>query len=99
MDCPAGRGLWYPPRALFAAAPPPPEPLAALLGATRAAVLTLLATPLSTGDVAECLGLAPATASHHLTALRDAGLIVAARSGRRLNYRRTELGDRLTDLG
>ncbi|MER7008335.1 winged helix-turn-helix domain-containing protein [Dactylosporangium sp. NPDC000555] len=102
MDSPAGRALWYPPRALgalFAAAPPPPEPLAALLGASRAAVLTLLATPSSTGDVAERLGLAPATASHHLTALRDAGLIVAARSGRRLNYRRTDLGDRLTALG
>ncbi|MGI5242798.1 ArsR/SmtB family transcription factor [Dactylosporangium sp. CA-139066] len=96
------RALWYPPRsvhAVFAAAPPPPAPLAALLGGTRAAVLTLLATPSSTGDVAERLGLAPATASHHLTALRDAGLIVAARNGRRLDYRRTDLGERLTSLG
>ncbi|WP_432972886.1 ArsR/SmtB family transcription factor [Dactylosporangium sp. CA-233914] len=98
-----GRAVWYPPRAvgaLFAAAtPPPPRPLAALLGGTRAAVLTLLTTPSSTGDVAERLGLAPATASHHLTALRDAGLIVAARAGRRVNYRRTDLGDRLVTLG
>nr|BFE56770.1 DUF5937 family protein [Dactylosporangium thailandense] len=102
MDSAAGRALWYPPRAmgaLFAAPPAPPEPLAALLGATRAAVLALLASPASTGDVAEQLGLAPATASHHLTALRDAGLIVAARSGRRLNYRHTDLGERLTTLG
>ncbi|MFB9448947.1 winged helix-turn-helix transcriptional regulator [Dactylosporangium vinaceum] len=102
MDSPAGRALWYPPRAvtaLFAAPAPPPEPLAALLGATRAAVLTLLSTPSSTGDVAERLGLAPATASHHLTALRDAGLIVAARSGRRLNYRHTDLGERLSTGG
>ncbi|HTJ34675.1 MAG TPA: winged helix-turn-helix domain-containing protein [Dactylosporangium sp.] len=97
-----GRALWYPPRsvaALFAAAPPPSQPLAALLGATRAAVLTLLSTPSSTGDVAARLGVAPATASHHLTALRDAGLIVAARNGRRLDYRRTDLGERLTSLG
>jgi DNA-binding transcriptional ArsR family regulator len=97
-----GRALWYPPRALgalFTAPEPPPHALAALLGATRAAVLTLLSTPASTGDVAERLALAPATASHHLTALRDAGLIVAARAGRRLNYRRTDLGDRLTTLG
>jgi DNA-binding transcriptional ArsR family regulator len=102
MDSGADRALWYPPRALgalFAAAPPPPEPLAALLGTTRAAVLTLLTTPSSTGDVAERLGLAPATASHHLTALRDAGLIVAARAGRRLNYRHTDLGERLHAMG
>ncbi|MFI5910505.1 ArsR/SmtB family transcription factor [Dactylosporangium sp. NPDC051541] len=102
MDCDAGRALWYPPRAvaaLFAAPEPPPEPLAALLGATRAAVLTLLETPSSTGDVAQRLGLAPATASHHLTALRDAGLIVAARAGRRLNYRHTDLGERLATMG
>jgi DNA-binding transcriptional ArsR family regulator len=98
MESSAGRALWYPPRALgalFAAGPPPPEPLAALLGATRAAVLALLTIPASTGDVAQRLGLAPATASHHLTALRDAGLIVASRAGRRLNYRRTELGEQL----
>ena len=97
-----GRALWYPPRALgalFAAAPPPPEPLAALLGSTRAAVLSLLTVPASTGDVAEHLGLAPATASHHLTALRDAGLIVGARAGRRLNYRRTDLGNDLCGDG
>ncbi|WP_433045148.1 ArsR/SmtB family transcription factor [Dactylosporangium sp. CS-033363] len=102
MDSTAGRALWYPPRAagaVFAAAPPPPAPLAALLGATRAAVLTLLTTPSSTGDVAERLGLAPATASHHLTALRDAGLIVGARSGRRLHYRHTDLGERLNSMG
>ncbi|GAA3287477.1 hypothetical protein GCM10020218_051070 [Dactylosporangium vinaceum] len=49
--------------------------------------------------MAERLGLAPATASHHLTALRDAGLIVAARSGRRLNYRHTDLGERLSTGG
>jgi DNA-binding transcriptional ArsR family regulator len=102
MDSGPDRALWYPPRALgalFAAAPPPAEPLAALLGTTRAAVLTLLSTPSSTGDVAERLGLAPATASHHLTALRDAGLIVAARTGRRLNYRHTDLGERLNAMG
>ncbi|WP_158566240.1 ArsR/SmtB family transcription factor [Micromonospora craterilacus] len=102
MESPSGRSLWYPPRTLgllFAAPAPPPAPLAALLGATRAAVLMLLTMPSSTGDVAAQLGLAPATASHHLTALRDAGLIVALRSGRRLNYRRTDLGDRLSALG
>jgi DNA-binding transcriptional ArsR family regulator len=70
--------------------------LSALLGPTRAAVLSLLAAPHSTGQVATTLGLAPATASHHLTTLRDAGLIAAARSGRRVLYERTSLGDRLS---
>jgi DNA-binding transcriptional ArsR family regulator len=41
------------------------------------------------------LRIAPATASHHLTTLRDAGLIVGVREGRRLRYSRTALGDNL----
>jgi len=104
MNSADGRALWYPPRAhgtLWTSPAPPSAPaaLAGLLGPTRAAVLTLLAAPSSTGDVAAALRLAPATASHHLTALRDAGLIVADRVGRRLHYRRTDLGDRLATLG
>jgi DNA-binding transcriptional ArsR family regulator len=70
--------------------------LSALLGPTRAAVLTLLAAPHSTGDIAARLGLAVGTASHHLTTLRNAGLATAERVGRRLLYQRTPLGDQLT---
>ncbi|MCW6006185.1 winged helix-turn-helix domain-containing protein [Micromonospora sp. CPCC 205371] len=96
---PSGRALWYPPRgyaSLWSSpSPAPPAALAALLGPTRAAVLTLLAVPSSTGEVAEALHLAPATASHHLTTLRDAGLIVGQRTGRRLRYLRTTLGEQL----
>ncbi len=73
-----------------------PAALAALLGPTRAAVLILLAVPASTGEVATALSLAPATASHHLTTLRDAGLVVAERVGRRLRYLRTDLGEQLS---
>ncbi len=94
-----GRALWYAPRGhgnLWSPASRPSPVLSALLGPTRAAVLSLLAAPHSTGQVATTLGLAPATASHHLTTLRDAGLIAAARSGRRLLYERTSLGDRLS---
>jgi DNA-binding transcriptional ArsR family regulator len=58
-------------------------------------VLTLLAVPSSTGEVAAALHLAPATASHHLTTLRDAGLVVGERLGRRLRYLRTALGEQL----
>jgi DNA-binding transcriptional ArsR family regulator len=99
-----GRALWYPPRGYGRLwdRPERVEPstaLAGLLGPTRAAVLTLLAAPSSTGEVASALGLAPATASHHLTALRDAGLVVGERVGRRLRYLRTGLGEQLAGAG
>ncbi|GLW30363.1 winged helix-turn-helix domain-containing protein [Actinoplanes regularis] len=95
---PTGRSLWYAPRGygnIWDAEREPDAALSALLGPTRAAVLTLLAAPASTGDVADRLGLAAATASHHLTTLRDTGLVAAERSGRRLLYQRTHLGDQL----
>jgi hypothetical protein len=95
---PSGRALWYPPRGyadIWSSPGGPSTALAALLGPTRAAVLTLLAVPCSTGEVAEALRLAPATASHHLTTLRDAGLVVGQRTGRRLRYLRTGLGEQL----
>jgi DNA-binding transcriptional ArsR family regulator len=99
-ESPDGRALWYPPRGYGRLwdQPQQVEPsaaLAALLGPTRAAVLTLLAVPSSTGEVATALSLAPATASHHLTTLRDAGLVVGERVGRRLRYLRTGLGEQL----
>jgi hypothetical protein len=98
-DSPAGRTLWYAPRGhgnLWTQSAPKAEPLSALLGPTRAAVLTLLAAPHSTGEVAARLSLAAGTASHHLTTLRNAGLATAERTGRRLLYQRTPLGDQLT---
>ncbi|WP_433374818.1 ArsR/SmtB family transcription factor [Actinoplanes sp. CA-142083] len=95
-DAPTGRALWYAPSGFGNVwAPATKAALSALLGPTRAAVLTLLAAPGSTGEVAGRLGLAPATASHHLTTLRDAGLVAAERAGRRLIYQRTRLGDEL----
>jgi biotin operon repressor len=95
-----GRALWYPPRGYgtlwdSSRRREPTAALAALLGPTRAAVLTLLEVPHSTGEVAAALGLAAATASHHLTTLRDAGLIAGSRVGRRLEYLRTGLGEQL----
>jgi hypothetical protein len=100
---PTGRALWYAPRGYGRiwdqpAQVEPSTALAALLGPTRAAVLTLLAVPHSTGEVASVLGLAPATASHHLTTLRDAGLVAGDRVGRRLRYLRTGLGEQLTSV-
>jgi DNA-binding transcriptional ArsR family regulator len=75
---------------------PAPDGLARLLGATRAAVLMNLAAPRSTTELAERLSLSAATTSHHLGALRDAGLVTGRREGRAVLYVRTPLGDELT---
>jgi DNA-binding transcriptional ArsR family regulator len=94
--------LTYPARGiatLWEDAPPAPDGLARLLGATRAAALADLAAPRSTSELAERLGLSAATASHHLTALRDAGLATSRRDGRAVLYVRTPLGDALADGG
>lgn len=70
-----------------------PDALERLLGATRATVLASVDAPASTTDLARRLEISPATASHHLTALRDAGLVAARRDGRAMLYARTPTGD------
>jgi hypothetical protein len=90
--------LVYPARGiatLWLHAPGAPDGLARLLGPTRASVLADLGAPRSTGELAERLSLSPATASHHLAALRDAGLLTSRRDGRSVLYVRTALGDAL----
>lgn len=70
--------------------------LSALMGEGRARVLLCLTGPRSTSEVAEGCSLAVSTASHHLTALRDSGLITSRRDGARVLHTRTLLGDSLT---
>jgi DNA-binding transcriptional ArsR family regulator len=77
--------LWQRPTA-------PPGALGRLLGRTRALVLTALDQPVSTTALAAVTELSPAGVSRHLLALRDAGLVSAARHGHEVRYRRTELG-------
>ena len=74
-------------------ASPAPDGLARLLGRTRAAVLADLAAPRSTTELAQRLSLSPGGASHHLIALRDAGLVTGRRDGRSVLYVRTALAD------
>lgn len=81
-------GLWQTPAA-------PPDALGRLLGCTRALVLATLDHPLSTTALAAAAGLSPAGVSRHLLALRDAGLVSAARHGHEVRYLRTELGSAL----
>ena len=66
--------------------------LAALLGPTRAAVLRALAVPCSTAELAEAVGISPASASEHAKVLRDANLIDTRRQGRSVRHSLTSLG-------
>jgi len=90
--------LLYPARgvaSLWTSVQDAPEPLTEVLGRTRALLLTTLDQPTATTDLARRHGLAPATVSAHLTALRGAGLLASERRGHRVLYRRTDLGDAL----
>ncbi|MFI9326817.1 helix-turn-helix domain-containing protein [Kitasatospora sp. NPDC052868] len=73
----------------------PHGPLAGLIGAPRARLLVLLATPASTTELAHRLGVTPGAVSRHLGALAAAGLLDRARHGRSVLYRRSRLGDEL----
>lgn len=70
-----------------------------LLGRTRAALLRELSTPAGPSHLAATLGLSMGGVGDHLAVLRDAGLVERARAGRWVLYRRTTLGDAVTDGG
>jgi DNA-binding transcriptional ArsR family regulator len=70
-----------------------PDHLVALLGRSRARILTRLSVPLSTTDLAAELGQSPGTVSQHLTTLKGAGLLLSWRTGRRVLYRQTQLAE------
>lgn len=67
--------------------------LGALLGPARARILLDAHEPRTTSQVARDTALAVSTASHHLTVLRDAGLLASTREGARVLHRRTPLGE------
>ena len=99
IDEPWQPALVYTPRGLGTLWAPPTggdrEALAALLGRRRATILAALGTPAATSDLAERLGASPAGVNEHLGVLRRAGLVRAARDGRRVLYSRTPAGDAL----
>ncbi|MES5825195.1 winged helix-turn-helix domain-containing protein [Streptomyces sp. RG80] len=88
--------LAYPVRDRPAVPATPSAELAGLLGSTRAGLLAALSRPASTAQLAARHFLSPATVSYHLGVLHRAGLVVRARDGRAVLYRRTPEGSRLT---
>ncbi|WP_309102869.1 DUF5937 family protein [Microbacterium sp.] len=69
------------------------EALGSLLGPARAGILLGAGTARTTSEVAADAGIAVSTASHHLTVLRDAGLVTSQRDGARMLHLRTPLGE------
>lgn len=95
-DAPWPTTVYYPARNATAEAEPwSGSPAVELLGRTRAAVLEHVRVPARTGDVAEALGISPATASHHLRVLARASLITTTREGRESWHARTSAADAL----
>jgi DNA-binding transcriptional ArsR family regulator len=74
------------------------QTLAALLGPARAAVLTLLATPMTTTQLVAITGQGLGSVGRHLRILRAAGLLERHRAGRSVLYRRSPAGDLLVQI-
>jgi DNA-binding transcriptional ArsR family regulator len=68
------------------------DPVSAVIGKGRAAILRRTGAPATTTDLAAELKLSGATVSVHLSALRRCGLLISWRSGRQVFYQRTTLG-------
>lgn len=69
------------------------DPLAALLGRSRAAVLRAVAVlPGTTTSLARRVGISVPSASQHLTVLREAGLVATVRRGNSAHHAVTAVG-------
>jgi DNA-binding transcriptional ArsR family regulator len=98
IDPPWQPAVVYAPRGiatLWEPAAQAPGALGDLLGARRAAILTGLARPATTQELARRLAASPAGISEHLGVLRRAGLVAGRREGRTVRYARTAAGDAL----
>ena len=98
IDPPWQPAVVYAPRGvatLWEPAERAPDALADLLGRRRALLLTTLAHPATTQELALRHTASPAAVSEHLAVLRRAGLIAGRREGRAVRYARTAAGDAL----
>jgi DNA-binding transcriptional ArsR family regulator len=71
------------------------DPLVALVGRTRATLLTVLDLPRTTTQLASQLGLSPPAVSQHLKVLKQAGLVSNRRRGKMVLYQRTPAANTL----
>ena len=98
-DAPWQPGLVYTPRGVGGLWAPDEDgdraALEALLGRRRAEILARLGSSAATADLAARLDASPAGVNEHLGVLRRAGLVRAARDGRRVLYERTAMGEAL----
>ena len=67
------------------------DPLAALIGHSRAVILRATGQPVSTTELAHDLRLSAPTVSVHLATLKRSGMVTSWRSGQRMLYQRTPL--------
>lgn len=96
---PAQPTLFYPAQGITETWARDPESatrsLAALMSPARAEILLTAHDSRTTSQVAADCGLAVSTASHHLTVLRNSGLIASVRDGARMLHTRTPVGEAL----
>ncbi|MES5821850.1 winged helix-turn-helix domain-containing protein [Streptomyces sp. RG80] len=76
---------------------PVPAGLGALIGTTRARVLMLLDSPMSTTQLVAVTGQSLGSVGRHLRVLLDAGLVERRRAGRSVLYERTAAGTVLVE--
>lgn len=72
-----------------------PQAIAALLGESRASLLTALVHPASSTELGIRFGVTASAVNQHLRALRDAGLVTSTRYGHSVLYLRSPLGSAL----
>lgn len=74
---------------------PASDPLAKLIGRTRAAVLRAARTGATTSQLAHMVGISVPAASQHTSALRAAGLLSTKRAGKSVHHSTTPLAEAL----
>jgi DNA-binding transcriptional ArsR family regulator len=78
-------------------ADPRDDVIGALIGRTRSLILSRLALPMTTTQLASDLDQSPGAVNAHLSILRANGLLTSWRSGRNVFYRQTPLATSIID--